>query len=636
MKLTKRIFFSLAVLLLVTDSAFCGDETNYFNRGNVKAQKGDLDGAMADYTKAIELKPDYAKAYSNRGLVKRGKGDLDGASADFNKTIELNPSLAQPYYNRGNVKAENNDLYGAIADFTKAIELKPDFAAAYDRRGTMKEVQGDLDGAIADHTKAIELNPKFFEAYNNRGYAKSANGDLDGAITDHTKAIELNPQYASAYFYRGNVKAQQSDLDGAITDHTKAIELNPKYTEAYYNRGRENQTKGNLDNALADFNKAIELNPKFADPYANRGIVKRAKGDLDGSIADFATPMKLTPKIPAMFEAKSYSTGGQPLKDDPQREAMSGQNLNTNEVIDLETAVAKNPDNLSARTKLLGYYFMRQYSSQEAKEADEKHVLWIIKNHPEAAVAGLPYCCLDPILDEASYNEAKQLWLDHTKASPTNTIVLGNAAQFFLIHNKDIAEDLLKQAQKIEPNDPEWSERLGQLYALKNGKGNSTAAKSLEEYEKAQFTDTSELSRFHRLDALAKSAFEAGEIKKASQYANELLEAAQKYPKDWNYGNAIHHGNNVLGRVALKQGDVKQADEYLLKAGQTPGSPTLDSFGPNMGLAKELLEKGEKETVLQYFELCRKFWSMGGKNLDNWTKEVNAGKVPRFGANLIY
>jgi tetratricopeptide (TPR) repeat protein len=61
--------------------------------------------------------------------VKRGKGDMDGALADFNKAIELNPSLAQPYYNRGNVKAENNDLNGAIADYTKTIELKPDFAA---------------------------------------------------------------------------------------------------------------------------------------------------------------------------------------------------------------------------------------------------------------------------------------------------------------------------------------------------------------------------------------------------------------------------------------------------------------------------------------------------------------------------
>ena len=176
--------------------------------------------------------------------------------------------------------------------------------------------------------------------------------------------------------------------------------------------------------------------------------------------------------------------------------------------------------------------------------------------------------------------------------------------------------------------------KLCQLYMLEGGK--DPAAKALVEFERAQADDTSDNSKFARLDSLAKSAFEAEDLKKAAQYANELLETAQKYPKDWNYGNAIHHGNNVLGRIALKQGDTKQAGEYLLKAGQTPGSPQLNSFGPNMSLAKELLEKGEKEVVLQYLELCQKFWKMGGEKLDNWKNDVSAGNGPDFGANLKY
>src|SRR5262249_19247642 len=155
--------------------------------------------------------------------------------------------------------------------------------------------------------------------------------------------------------------------------------------------------------------------------------------------------------------------------------------------------------------------------------------------------------------------------------------------------------------------------------------------------EKAQAIDLSGMSRFYRLDSLAKSAFKAGEIEKASQYANELLKAAREYPKDWNYGNAIHHGNTVLGRIALKQGDLKQPEEYLLKSGQTPGSPQLDSFGPNMSLAKELLEKGEREIVLQYFELCRKFWGRTGETrLNTWTEEIKAGRIPEFGASLVH
>jgi hypothetical protein len=63
----------------------------------------------------------------------------------------------------------------------------------------------------------------------------------------------------------------------------------------------------------------------------------------------------------------------------------------------------------------------------------------------------------------------------------------------------------------------------------------------------------------------------------------------------------------------------------------------MDSFGPNMSLARDLLKKGERETALQYFELCRKFWDPRvNQKLDEWTKDVKDGRIPDFGANLIY
>ena len=55
-----------------------------------------------------------------------------------------------------------------------------------------------------------------------------------------------------------------------------------------------------------------------------------------------------------------------------------------------------------------------------------------------------------------------------------------------------------------------------------------------------------------------------------------------------------------------------------------------------MSLAKDLLEHGETNVVLEYFELCRKFWEMEGGKLNDWSKDIRAGKVPEFGANLLY
>ncbi len=146
----------------------------------------------------------------------------------------------------------------------------------------------------------------------------------------------------------------------------------------------------------------------------------------------------------------------------------------------------------------------------------------------------------------------------------------------------------------------------------------------------------SPLQRSFALPKLAKAAWRAGAMDKASKYAQELLETLGQSKQDWNSGNAIHDGNMVLGLVALNAGNVPQARKYLLESGKTPGSPQANSFGPNMSLAKELAQKGEKETVLEYFALCRKFWKMGGERLDQWSATVRANRIPDFGANLVY
>ena len=152
----------------------------------------------------------------------------------------------------------------------------------------------------------------------------------------------------------------------------------------------------------------------------------------------------------------------------------------------------------------------------------------------------------------------------------------------------------------------------------------------------AAFFTSDELARFYELPDLAKDAARGGEFDEARERAEELLELAPKFPNNWNFGNAIHDAHVVLGLVALSSEDVDAAKSHLLSAGRTRGSPQLDTFGPNVMLAEALLEEGEVDVVLEYFELCRSFWEMHRDRLDRWSAEASAGKVPSFGANLEY
>ena len=82
---------------------------NLFNSGVDKYKQGDYQGAIADYTKAIEINPHYLIAYHNRGNAKYDLSDYQGAISDYTKSLEIDPQNADVYENRGVAKSNLED-----------------------------------------------------------------------------------------------------------------------------------------------------------------------------------------------------------------------------------------------------------------------------------------------------------------------------------------------------------------------------------------------------------------------------------------------------------------------------------------------------------------------------------------------
>ena len=163
------------------------------NRGIEKGKEGNLDGAIGDFTRAIELTPKDDAPYYNRAQAKWLKKDVAGAIADYTRAIELGSTNPAAYNNRGNARAENNDRDGAIADYTRALELKPDYARAYYNRAVTKKEKGDASGAAADFKHAQQLDPELVSeesvadsgsnrAAGNAGAAAATVSLLDGKL----------------------------------------------------------------------------------------------------------------------------------------------------------------------------------------------------------------------------------------------------------------------------------------------------------------------------------------------------------------------------------------------------------------------------------------------------------------------
>ena len=245
-----------------------GDAETYYTRGVEYLKKGEYEEAIADFNKAIALRPDFAEAYSKRGEAYYAQKRYKEAIAEYSKAIGLRPDFAEAYSNRGAAYFAQRNYEQAIADFNEAIKLKPDDATAYSNRGAAYSAQRNYEKAIDEYGKAIKLKPDDATAYSNRGAAYSARKEYEQAIADYSKAIGLRPDYALAYCNRGAVYSAREKYDEAIADYSKAITFieprSPYLAGIYYNRGAAYSALKEYDKAKADYDEAIRLNPAFA------------------------------------------------------------------------------------------------------------------------------------------------------------------------------------------------------------------------------------------------------------------------------------------------------------------------------------------------------------------------------------
>jgi hypothetical protein len=184
---------------------------------------------------------------------------------------------------------------------------------------------------------------------------------------------------------------------------------------------------------------------------------------------------------------------------------------------------------------------------------------------------------------------------------------------------------LLRQArQAMHPDPATWS---------------TGAAEQLRKQEAELAASTSDATRLNLLFPAMENAFTAGDATKAARYAQELLDrVAVAHLSTTAY--LVHPALLTLGRVALRAGDLAAAKRYLLASTDLPANARGDvalfeGFSPGMSLAKELLDRGEREVVLQYFERCRTRWPKGAGALARWKAMVEAGQTPDFPPALI-
>ena len=261
------------------------------------AKKGEYAAAIPEWTKAIAMSPDDARARNNFGQTLAHAGKTDEAIAQLRKAVLYKPRYPEAQNNLAIVLAGAGHPDEAIAHYRQALEDNPGYAEAHNNLGRALMEEHHVPEAVEQYEDALTINPQYTEAHNNLGYALAAEGHLDEAVDQYRQAIEGDPRYAHAYNNLGLTLAMQGKLDEAIADFVKAVELDAAYAGAEGNLGHALLSKNDLDRAIPHLQRALDIGPETADVHNNLGIALAEKGQTAAAIPHFERALQLSPNL---------------------------------------------------------------------------------------------------------------------------------------------------------------------------------------------------------------------------------------------------------------------------------------------------------------------------------------------------
>ncbi len=196
-----------------------------WRQGNGFFRRQDYDRAIVEYSRAIDLSPEFAQYRADRGDSYLDKLEYAKAIPDYTEAIRLNEGYSTAYNSRGYAYHALGDDDHALADFDKAIELRPEFPRALLNRGSIYAARADLTRAVADYDAAIAIAPKFWEALAGRGRARYSQGAYGEAAADLSASLPLSPGGSAAYtvlwLYLARTHAGQPARDALAQDAAK-------------------------------------------------------------------------------------------------------------------------------------------------------------------------------------------------------------------------------------------------------------------------------------------------------------------------------------------------------------------------------------------------------------------------------
>ncbi len=280
----------------------------YLRYGDFYEQEDEYNTALNYYHIAQALAPDYHRPYGFRASTLFLMNELDQALADVNRLLELSPNHSWAYGLRANIyelQGDKEDL--AIADLDQAIALSPETAVYHFQKGAIFYFQEDYDQARENFSRSLELDDKDASSYAWRGDTYFYQEQYDQALSDYNQALALESDFSSVYFFLLDTLIEQEKYDEALERANQLIDVvSPEddsilQAEAYAKRASLFLIKEDYKQALPDLDRAIELYSEDPWSYGWRGVIHLDNEDYEAALVDLSRAIELDPEWTAPY-----------------------------------------------------------------------------------------------------------------------------------------------------------------------------------------------------------------------------------------------------------------------------------------------------------------------------------------------
>jgi protein O-mannosyl-transferase len=234
--------------------------TPYLNRANNWRTKKEFAKALADYDKAISIKPEAA-ALNSRGKTHFDMGNATQALQDYTAATQKKESdkLAEVWANRASAYGSMGQLEAAMADLNKALSIDSLHVNALMTRGNVLGEMKNYEASIRDLTKARELEPFNTDVLSNRLFTYREMGKFDLALADADTYLTIKKENANVWADRAFLKKSLNRCAEALPDFDEAVRLGSNQIGVFVERAQCHRLLGNVAAMKADVQKALQL-----------------------------------------------------------------------------------------------------------------------------------------------------------------------------------------------------------------------------------------------------------------------------------------------------------------------------------------------------------------------------------------